>query len=124
VSLPLVVLSPTGAALSLVFCLPMLGLGAVFSACAISFTSHEYDRSMTNQPARTNPKTTRAMNINVLFISASPDRLSEDVVVLAVVVPELELRHVQRQILAADLVERADRRKPTQECALLSSAQN
>jgi hypothetical protein len=36
------------------------------------------------------------------------DRLSEDVVVLAVVVTELELSDVQRQILAADLMERAD----------------
>src|SRR5258708_36937120 len=39
---------------------------------------------------------------------ASPDRLRENVFVLAVVVPELKLRDVQRQILLADLVERAD----------------
>ena len=41
-------------------------------------------------------------------LSAFPDRHAEDVIVLAVVVPELELRDVQRQILGADLVERAD----------------
>ena len=39
---------------------------------------------------------------------ASADRLSEDVVVQAVVIPEGELRDVQRRILGADLVERAD----------------
>jgi hypothetical protein len=39
---------------------------------------------------------------------ASPDRFSEDVLVLTVVVPELKLGNIQRQILAADLVERAD----------------
>ena len=38
----------------------------------------------------------------------SLDRRSEDVVVQAVVVAELKLRDVQRQILGADLVERAD----------------
>ena len=40
--------------------------------------------------------------------SASPDRLREDVVVLAVVVSELKLRNVEREVLLAHLVERAD----------------
>ena len=39
---------------------------------------------------------------------ASPDCLAEDVLVLAVVVPELELGDVERHVLGADLVERAD----------------
>jgi hypothetical protein len=38
---------------------------------------------------------------------ASPDCLCENVVVLAIVVSELKLGNVQREILAADLVERA-----------------
>jgi hypothetical protein len=44
----------------------------------------------------------------VLHGLASPDRLAEDVRVLAVVVAELKLGDVQRQVLGADLVERAD----------------
>ncbi len=38
----------------------------------------------------------------------TPDGLAENVGVLAVVVAELELRDVQRQIFARNLVERAD----------------
>ena len=41
-----------------------------------------------------------------LFSLALADRSPEDVVVLAIVVPELELRNVQREVLAADFVER------------------
>ncbi len=41
-------------------------------------------------------------------LSASCYGLSKDVVVLAVVVPELELRKVQREILTTDVVERAE----------------
>src|SRR5438552_15027611 len=40
--------------------------------------------------------------------SASPDRLAEDVRVIAVVVAELEFRDVERHVLGADLVEGAD----------------
>src|SRR5438105_2495160 len=40
--------------------------------------------------------------------SASPDRLTEDVLILPVVVPELKFGDVERQILGADLVEGAD----------------
>src|SRR5262249_7462140 len=40
--------------------------------------------------------------------SASCYRSTEDVCVVAIVVAELKLRNVQRQILGADLVERAD----------------
>ena len=39
-------------------------------------------------------------------MSARPDRCAEDVRVLTVVVPELELIHVELQILLGDLVER------------------
>jgi hypothetical protein len=42
--------------------------------------------------------------ISALF-SALADRGPEDVIVLAMIVPELELRNVKRQVLAADLVE-------------------
>jgi len=39
---------------------------------------------------------------------AAPDCFGKNVVVLAIVVPELELSDVQRQVLFTDLVERAD----------------
>src|SRR5712691_10417305 len=41
-------------------------------------------------------------------VSASANRLAEDVFVIAIVVAELELGDVQRQILRADLVECSD----------------
>jgi hypothetical protein len=39
---------------------------------------------------------------------ASPNHLTKDVAILAVVIAELELGHVQRQIFRADFVEGAD----------------
>lgn len=42
------------------------------------------------------------------MISASFDRFSEDIRVLAVVIAELEFRDVEREIFGADFVERAD----------------
>jgi len=45
-----------------------------------------------------------AMNPNL----ASPDRFAKNVRVAAVVVAELEFRDIEREILAADFVERAD----------------
>ena len=40
--------------------------------------------------------------------SASSDRFAEDVLIHAVVIPELKFGDVERKILFADLVERAD----------------
>jgi hypothetical protein len=63
------------------------------------------DQSATQQPAQ---------RLTTLLIacaeegSASPYRLREDIIVLAVVVAELELGNVQRQILFAHVVECAD----------------
>src|SRR5260370_6031552 len=42
------------------------------------------------------------------MILASPDRFAENIGIVAVVVPELKLRNVERQIFWAELVERAD----------------
>jgi len=44
----------------------------------------------------------------MIIVSNSLYRLAEDVRVLSVVVAELKLRDVQRQVLGADLVEGAD----------------
>ena len=40
--------------------------------------------------------------------SASPDRRSEDIRVLSIIIAELELRNIKRHIFPADFVERAD----------------
>lgn len=42
------------------------------------------------------------------MILTSPDRLPENVRVLPIVIPELKLRDIEREILTADLVERSD----------------
>ncbi len=60
---------------------------------------------------------------------ASPDRLSENVLVHPVVIPELKLGNVEREILAADFVECADhaalnQRPETFDCLSMNRANN
>src|SRR6266436_6893678 len=64
-----------------------------------------FPRSIQAPRAQEPPQSMRAMDE---VVSASRNRRSEDVCVLAIIVAELELGNIQRKVLFADLVEGAD----------------
>src|SRR6266487_4174617 len=64
-----------------------------------------FPRSIQAPRAQEPPQSMRAMDE---VVSASFNRRSEDVRVLTVIVAELELSNIERHVLAADLVKRAE----------------